>query len=511
MDAGQVSSGKQPRLRKPNEGDKVTDPLLLVTAALWAVALFVVALIPLFVACGGQSDEPGPAATATQTLPLTASLTHPPTATPTPSPTATATPSPSPSPTPTPTPTPQAEFQLSGCEFEAPDTVDVLCGYLIVPEDRSDPDSQPISLHVAVFTSESEEPAPDPIVYLEGGPGGHALEIVPFIFEDRIAPFLTNRHFIVFDQRGVGYSEPNLDCPELIALTHETLDQQLSVEEQRAGGLSASLACRDRLIGEGVNLKAYTSAENAADLNALRQALGYEEWNLYGISYGTRLALTAMRDHPEGIRSVVLDSAYPLQVDLPTSLLSNADRAFSQLFGACRENPACSGAYPNLESTFFELVQRLNADPVVITITDPLSGEVLDYLLDGDRLMSFLFQSLYSELLIPLLPELIFDVEGGTYDQIGAILGLFQAQTGFTSHGMYDSVQCGEEVPFSSRDVPSNQGPYRRSHYVRALRVLGGPQPRCHRESARQKRHPSAGPRRRVRSYYTTVLGADGR
>ena len=209
----------------------------------------------------------------------------------------------------------------------------MLCGYLIVPEDRSDPDSQPISLHVAVFTSESEEPAPDPIVYLEGGPGGHALEIVPFIFEDRIAPFLTNRHFIVFDQRVVGYSEPNLDCPELIALTHETLDQQLSVEEQRAGGLSASLACRDRLIGEGVNLKAYTSAENAADLNALRQALGYEEWNLYGISYGTRLALTAMRDHPEGIRSVVLDSAYPLQVDLPTSLLSNADRAFSQLFG----------------------------------------------------------------------------------------------------------------------------------------------------------------------------------
>ena len=300
--------------------------------------------------------------------------------------------------------------------------------------------------------SESEDPAPDPIVYLEGGPGGHALEVVPFVFESRIAPFLTDRRFIVFDQRGVGYSDPNLDCPELIALTYETLDQQMSVEEHRAKGLSASLACRDRLLEEGVNLRAYTSADNAADLNALRRALGYEEWNLYGISYGTRLALTAVRDYPEGIRSVVLDSAYPLQVDLYTSLLPNADRAFGRLFEGCGGDPDCNRAYPGLESTFFELVRRLNAEPVMIAITNPLSGDTLDYLLDGDELIGFLFQSLYSEQLIPLLPKLIFDVEGGRYGQIGLILGLFVAQVGFTSDGMYFSVQCGEEVPFSSPD-----------------------------------------------------------
>jgi pimeloyl-ACP methyl ester carboxylesterase len=226
-------------------------------------------------------------------------------------------------------------FTSSSCDFIVPGGRDVTCGYLTVPEDRTQPDGAAVRLHVAVFLSESGNPAPDPVVYLEGGPGGEPLETLIFTFEDYFAPYLTERDVIIFDQRGTGLSEPSLACPELVEASLEYLDDVLSDEEEADVYLGAMTDCRERLLADGVNLAAYNSRENAADLNDLRIALGYDEWNLYGISYGTKLALTTMRDFPEGIRSVVLDSAYPLQTSLIIDVPANMDRAFDTLFAGC--------------------------------------------------------------------------------------------------------------------------------------------------------------------------------
>ena len=95
-------------------------------------------------------------------------------------------------------------FERATCQFAVPAGQVVDCGYLTVLENHSIPGSQPIRLHVAIFRTQSENPAPDPIVYLEGGPGGSALEAAPFAFNQSLAPFLANRDVIVFDQRGVG-------------------------------------------------------------------------------------------------------------------------------------------------------------------------------------------------------------------------------------------------------------------------------------------------------------------
>ena len=344
------------------------------------------------------------------------------------------------------------DFQLSACRFTVPDDAKVICGYLHVPEDRSNPNSPTISLHVAIFNSESPTPAPDPIVYLEGGPGVHALELLPLTYEDRIVPFLSKRDFVIFDQRGVGYSKPNLQCPELIALTYEVLNQRLSLEERGEKQALAATACRERLLVNGADLRAYTSAENAADLAVLRAALGIEQWNLYGTSYGTRLALTTMRDYPVGIRSVVLDSAYPLQVNLLESLLPNADRAFTRLFEDCESDKDCGRAYPKLESDFYDLVDRLDANPVSIKASHPLTGDNFDVLLDGDTLVDTLFQSLYATELIPVLPNIIVATRTGAYGLIGRLVGALLWQSEYVSHGMYFSVGCGEETPFNSPD-----------------------------------------------------------
>jgi hypothetical protein len=171
-------------------------------------------------------------------------------------------------------------FISSSCDFIVPGGRDVTCGYLTVPEDRSQPDGREIRLHVAVFTSESGNPAPDPIVYLEGGPGGEPLETLVFTFEDFFAPYLAERDVIIFDQRGTGLSEPSLACPELVDASIEYLDDVLSDEEEAEIYLTAMSACRERLATDGINFTAYNSRENAADLNDLRIALGYDEWEL---------------------------------------------------------------------------------------------------------------------------------------------------------------------------------------------------------------------------------------
>jgi len=344
----------------------------------------------------------------------------------------------------------QRHFELAECQFDIPPGQTVECGYLTVPEDRSQPDGPTIRLHVAIFKSHSDDPAPDPVVYLAGGPGEQALETMPLLFNLRFAPFLANRDFIVFDQRGTGYSEPALDCPEFGDLAYETLNQDLSPEESVALGTEAICSCHDRLVSEGVNLAAYNSAESAADLNDLRLALGYEEWNLLGISYGTRLALTAMRDNPEGIRSVILDSAYPLQISLYAEMPANFDRALTVFFNGCATDPTCSETYPQLETVFCELVDQLNASPVTFSATQPLSGETYDVLMNGDGLIGFLFQSLYSTELIPLLPNILFDIRDGNYEILAVVMGSFLANIEFVSMGMQFSVQCGEEVRFST-------------------------------------------------------------
>src|SRR6185295_8709754 len=158
-----------------------------------------------------------------------------------------------------------------------------------VPESRTQTNGHVIRLPVAVLKSPSSERRPDPIVYLDGGPGADTLEEFSLL-DAAIKPLLANRDLIVFDQRGAGSSEPSLDCPEITQLNYDHLERQFTVDERVAQDAAAATRCHDRLLNKGVDPASATTAENAADVNDLRLALGYNQWNLYGVSYGTRLA-----------------------------------------------------------------------------------------------------------------------------------------------------------------------------------------------------------------------------
>ncbi|UCH52014.1 MAG: alpha/beta fold hydrolase [Chloroflexota bacterium] len=342
------------------------------------------------------------------------------------------------------------EIEWSPCQFEIPEGQTVKCGYLIVPEDRSQPDGTSIRLHFAIFKSKSNSPAPDPIVYLQGGPGSSALKQMPQIMKSIFSPFLESRDVIVLDQRGTGYSEPALHCTEVTDYMYASLDKVPSSEEDSRYSLEARLQCRERLVSDGINLAAYNSAESAADLNDLRIALGYEQWNLYGISYGSRLALTAMRDYPEGIRSVVLDATFPLQNNVYIDQPANMDRAFDVFFQSCAADSNCNGVYPNLEKVFWELVDQTNKSPIAFSVKHPQTGKTYDVLMYGDNLIHLIFISMYSTGNIRFLPGIIYQIRDGKYENLPILMGAYLNTFERISYGMHYSVRCNEEVSFTT-------------------------------------------------------------
>jgi pimeloyl-ACP methyl ester carboxylesterase len=352
-----------------------------------------------------------------------------------------------PAPTPTAAPTGVPRFEKEDCWFKEPASAEVECGYLIVPEDHAQPAGPTLKLAVARFRSDSGQPAPDPIVYLEGGPGGSPLRSLVPQFDAYLSGLLKKRDLILFDQRGTGYSQPALDCPESRQQALDALPQNLTAAQSEDLSNQALLACHARLVKEGVNLAVFNSAQNAADIASLIEALGLEQVNLYGISYGTRLALTAMRDVPQGIRSVVIDSVFPPQVDLISQLPANGARAFEALFTACTADRACAAAFPDLKPEFFKLVDRLNTTPITMTITLH-SGEQKAALINGDGLIGLVFHALYSTPIIPSIPRLIFDLRDGHYALAAGLQAELLAALDKVSSGMQLSVQCSEEVPF---------------------------------------------------------------
>lgn len=370
----------------------------------------------------------------------------------------------SPTPTPTltpapPSPTPQparfepvdCRFPLpQTCEFKVPPCVEISCGDLVVPESRGatgDGGTRTIRLHVALIKSYGDDPAPDPVVFLSGGPGGSALagmlDVLPAADE-----ILAERDLIVFDQRGVGYSEPALECPEFSDPTFLPPDEQ-SPSGETAPGLEALAACSDRLTDEGIDLSAYSSAESAADVNDLRIALGYDSWNLYGLSYGTRLALTILRDFPAGVRSVILDSVYPPQADLVASWASSLDRSLGLLFERCAADEACGAAFPDLEPVVFALIERLDREPITLRLSRFPSGEIYEWVVDGSEMVEILFDLLSDTDSIRILPRLIFDTHNGNSAALRDRLDAFPGY-GYLTWGVFYSVYCNEEAGFGT-------------------------------------------------------------
>lgn len=341
---------------------------------------------------------------------------------------------------------PVGTFTPSDCPIGLPSGVTVDCGYLTVPADHADPSNpETYALAVAILRAESGTAKPDPVLYLEGGPGGSGVLTLDSWVGMEI---VQDRDFILLDQRGTGHSEPWVSCA--------VYDYSVTVEEDVERYYAE---CAKNLREDGIEPSTFTTAQTASDVALLVRALGYDQVNLYGISYGTRVALTVMRDHPEVARAVVLDSPFPPHVDGLEEQAVNGWNAMKAMLDGCAADPVCDGAFPNLEARLTQYLMTLDDEPITFDFGE---GDEYEYY-SGD-IISLVFDLMYDSTALPYLPLALHDLTEDFPETLAWLNGVNYDEDDeeYTEEGEYydgyersDSdtyytVNCAEEIPFES-------------------------------------------------------------
>jgi len=332
-----------------------------------------------------------------------------------------------------------ARLVLHECRLEHPlrlASIAARCGVLKVPEDRTAPGGPSIDLSVAVVPALNRRAAAAPLFLLAGGPGQGASDMYTG-FASAFARVNRDHDIVLVDQRGTGRSAPlSCDYPD---------------DWQAPADLMATLreATESCLRKYGGRVRFYTSSAAVADLEAVREALGYPAIDLYGVSYGTRVAQLYMRRHPQSVHAAILDGVtYPEQAIGPETP-QDAERALDLILKRCRESHDCAAAYPTLQQDLDALRRQFGPQKIMITLDDPDSGLPLDIEFNRSVLNASLRFLSYSSTQASLLPALIHRAANGALAPLAAQTIMTARQVGDQlASGMQNSVICTEDVPF---------------------------------------------------------------
>ena len=312
------------------------------------------------------------------------------------------------------------------------------CGELAVPENRARPDRRRIGIFVAVLPANTVAPRPDPLIILAGGPGQAASRLAPLAL--RLNDVRRRRDIVLIDQRGTGRSSP-LAC----AAFGPDDDLAAAFDPDPVG---KAQDCLRELAATGVDLAQYTTEAWVADIDAVRAALGYPQVNLWGGSYGTRVALAYLRRHPARVRSMVLDGVAPPEMAVPRDVWHSREQALDDVLAACAANEACRRQHPDLRQKLDRLERDLAAPGRRIDYPDPRSGRPRAGTFTFDLVLGGMHALTYAPERAALLPEVIDRVAAGDF---GPLLALAQAAIGDLSGQMtpalHYAVICSEDAP----------------------------------------------------------------
>lgn len=329
----------------------------------------------------------------------------------------------------------------------APEDLTISCGTVEVPSDRTDPDTDMVTLAAVRLHREGADGDAPPLVYLHGGPGGSAL--VGGLGGLPTLDLLAERDFITFDQRGVGYSTPSLNCPEKEEAILASLGRADSWDEEYGANRAAVSACYKRLTGDGIHLDDYDTPASVADMESLRQAFGVETWDVWGVSYGTRLGLAYARSHPEAVRSLLIDSVYAPNVGGVERTVALPSEAIGRLAAACASLPECTAAHGDVEEDLAGAVAAFDAEPEVITASLAVNEKEVtrDFMLTGADVRAGMFAALYESDLIPLLPGIIEALASGDRSIIPTFISTGVPRLTDLTEGAFYSVECADDGP----------------------------------------------------------------
>ena len=255
------------------------------------------------------------------------------------------------------------------CPFDSSKALlPVTCGRLKVPENYDDPKGRSIEVAFMIVSPERKTDRDNAVIFLSGGPGSPSLvHVETLVTVPAIREIVVDRDWVFFDQRGGGRSLPALYC------------------QPQTDGLTQVKVCRDQFVKQGVDLSQYNSARIARDMEALRKALGLKQWNVWGASYGSRLAFTFARYYPASTRTLLIDGPYLPEEQERVSDLQGAEIVINKIFNKCSTDAACAAKYPDLRNRFVAALPRLRQQPITIK----------EERLDDERIMDFVTGTLY--------------------------------------------------------------------------------------------------------------------
>lgn len=364
----------------------------------------------------------------------------------------------------------------------------VQCGELEVFENRAAHSGRRISIHVVVAHALGPDPQPDPLFLLDGGPGVGKATIAGFSIGLR--PDIERKRDLVFvDIRGTGASNP-LSCVgfrgdpfkastflrgpgsylSLLSVQHYLEDPY---------DREAMVACRQRLE-EHADLMQYTTTAAAADLDAVRDALGYERINLSGTSYGTRLALEYLRRYPDRVRTASLSDIVPTDLRMPSTFARDTEASLERLLTDCAADERCAKSYPRLRQDLQIVLERLRAEPVKTEVPNPLLFNLVreEVTMTYGAFVMGLRSLLYGYESSARLPYVVTRAAAGDYGPMTtSIVARDLPLELVLAKGMYLSATCAEDIPFVDREAAAAAaadtalGSYRLDQHLGACEV----------------------------------------
>ncbi|MBU0656936.1 MAG: alpha/beta hydrolase [Gammaproteobacteria bacterium] len=363
-----------------------------------------------------------------------------------------------------------AAFVPEKCWFNTDKRADVQCGYMHVAPSTAFPSSA-FQLPVIVMRYTGKDRKPDPLVYLSGGPGAaswlDSQSIESYWLDWFRKKEGMQRDLILFDQRGTGMSKPAIHCPEYRELSANVLTSPGTPEQNAGRYREVTEQCRSHLLNEGMPLAELGTERSAADVNDLLALLGYEQANLLGVSYGTRLALEVQRQFPSRVRSLSLDSIYPpgehLFRDWPDLLGKSIQRIFRQ----CNLDSRCQLENGDIHARYAALMGKLRQNPMLIPVGHLHLGKLQSLKLNDEILLAILFDAQYMSHSLQGLPDMIRYLQEDRPDLAMHYIESYlhhQFDDSF-SEPVFWSVECNDNPPIPRRSMEERVNAYPELRY----------------------------------------------
>jgi pimeloyl-ACP methyl ester carboxylesterase len=310
------------------------------------------------------------------------------------------------------------------------------CGTILRPLDPTGAVPGEIELRVAVVPALNLAPRADPVVPIAGGPGQGSVQFYA-AYSSAFEEIRRNRDILLVDQRGTGESS-RMDCPVDDDLAEGRYSIDLTIEY--------TAACLEQLPFDP---RFFTTSVAVTDLEAVREALGYPSLNLYGISYGTRVAQHFARRYPGSTRTVVLDGVVPPQISLGPEIATESQIAINTILARCSADASCNERFPKIQETLARLITALKESPVAINVPHPRTGRPEETAFGHTQLAAAIRLLAYHPSSIALLPLLIHEAGNGNFVPLASHYKMtMDAMTDTLSLGMHNAIMCAEDVPF---------------------------------------------------------------